>query len=251
MFHRLPVPCFALCASLLLAPIFASSSRLNAQEPRADATRAPSLAVSGEGEASARPDHATVRLGAEAQAETAAQAQSQVNAIMQRATNAIRAAGIAERNIQTTGLQLSPVYERQRGGDESAPRVIAYRARNTIEVEIDNLTLVGQVVDAGVEAGANRIESVQFELRDDAAARALALQRAVAQARAKATVLANAAEVRLLNIEELNESGVNVIPPPRPFRDTMVMRAEATTPIQPGELRVQASVSLRYRIAPR
>src|SRR5690606_34919485 len=92
------------------------------------------LTVSGQGEVAAEPDRATVRLGAEAQAATAQAAQSQVNEVMQRALQRIRAAGIEERAIQTTGLRLSPVYERQRPGDDDAPRIVAYRASNTVRV---------------------------------------------------------------------------------------------------------------------
>ena len=209
------------------------------------------LVVSGQGEVMARPDRTRVRLGAEAQAPTAAEAQSQVNAIMQRALQQIRAVGIEERRIQTTGLQLFPVYERQRSGDETAPRVVAYRASNTVQVEVENLPLVGRVIDAGMTAGANRIESIDFDLRDDQAAQAQALQRAVAEARAKAVVLASAADVRLVGVQEVREGNVNIMPPPRPYGDAVMMRAEAATPIQPGELRVQASVTIRYRIAPR
>lgn len=221
-----------------------------AGERRSDSPE-PTLTVSGRGEVMARPDRARVRLGAEAQAPTAAQAQSQVNAIMQRALQQIRAVGIEDRKIQTTGLQMFPVYERQRAGEETAPRVVAYRASNTIQVEVDDLPLVGRVVDAGMTAGANRIEGIDFDLRDDQAARAQALQRAVAEARAKANVLAAAAGVRLAGVQDIQEGGVDIMPPPRPYGDAMMMRAEVATPIQPGEMRVQASVTMRYRIASR
>lgn len=242
------------CVVALMAMTLVLGSEAQSQDRRErdDLDRStPTLAVSGQGEVMARPDRATVRLGAEAQAPTAQAAQSQVNAIMQRALQGIRAVGIEERKIQTTGLQLFPVYERQERGEETPPRVVAYRATNTVQVEVENLTLVGKVVDAGVTAGANRIESIAFDLLNDTAARTQALQKAVAEARAKAAVLAEAAGVRLAGIWEIQEGGVNVIPPPRPYGDAMLMRAEAATPIQPGEVRVQASVTIRYHITTR
>ena len=209
------------------------------------------LMVSGQGEVSAAPDRAVVRLGAEAQAETAQAAQAQVNAVMQRALQQVQAVGIEERKIQTTGLQLFPVYERQRGGEEIAPRVVAYRAANTIQVEVDNLQLVGKVIDAAVTAGANRLQGIDFDLRNDLPSRTQALQKAVAEARIKADALAHALGVRLQGIEEVQEGGVHVVPPPRPYGDMMMRAQSAATPVQPGELRVQASVTIRYRIAPR
>lgn len=209
------------------------------------------LVVSGQGEATAQPDQATVRLGAEVQAETAQSAQSQINTIMQNALQRIRATGIAERKIQTTGLQLFPVYERQKPDQEQPPRVTAYRAVNTVQVVIDDLSLVGRVIDAGVAAGANRIDSLAFDLRDDQAARAEALQKAVTQARDKAAVLASAAGVALGDVSEIREGGVNIIPPPRPYGGLMTMRADTSTPTQPGEVRVQASVTIRYDMTTR
>jgi uncharacterized protein YggE len=211
----------------------------------------PTLEVGGQGEAKAAPDVAVVRLGAEAQAKTAQAAQSQVSAVMERALQKIRAVGIAERDIQTTGVRLHPVYERQPRGDETPPEVVAYRASNTVQVEVQNLSLIGRVIDAGVGAGANRVEDISFDLRDDTAARTQALREAVAQARSKAEVLAKAMDVRLVAVHEVQEGGVHVIPP-RPYGGARFARAEAVgTPIQPGELRVQASVVVRYRIAPR
>jgi uncharacterized protein YggE len=211
----------------------------------------PTLTVNGQGEVSATPDRATVNLGAEAQGRDAASAQSQVNAIIQRALTQIRAVGIEERKIQTSGLQLFPIYENQRPGDEGQPKVVAYRASNTLQIQVDNLTLIGRVIDAGVAAGANRVENVSFALQNDLPSRNEALRLAVSEARTKAETLAAALGVTLVEITEANEGGVSVIPP-RPFDGMAFARSEMkATPVQPGELQVQASVTLRYRIAPR
>lgn len=213
--------------------------------------RVSTLTVSGQGEVSAPPDHALVRLGAEVQAATAQAAQSQVNAIMTRALQKIRTLGIEERKVQTSGLQLFPVYDHSRDGEQATPRLIAYRASNTVQVDVDNLQLVGKVIDAGVAAGANRLEGISFGLRHDLPSRTQALQNAVARARTKAETLAAALGVNLQGIEEVREEGVHQIPPPQPYGD-MMMRAEAaSTPVQPGEMQVQSSIIIRYRIAPR
>lgn len=214
----------------------------------------PTLTVNGNSEVAITPDRAVVRLGAEAQADTAAAAQTQVNEIVQRALQQIRAVGIEERKIQTSGISLFPVYSQQEFRPNTppvTPRIVAYRASNTVQVEVTNLTLVGKVIDAGTTAGANRIEGLNFDLQDDLPARMRALQQAVAEARTKANAMATALGVRLLEVSEVTEGGVNVVSP-MPRMGLMVNRAEAaSTPVQPGEVRVQASVTLRYRIAPR
>lgn len=250
-----------LFAATTFVCIVAPLPEANSQQMRGRGERTPmqsprqstsTLVVGGQGEAAAEPDQATVRLGAEVQADTAQNAQSQLNAVMQEALQKIRAVGIEERKIQTTGLQLFPVYERQKPGQELPPRVTAYRANNTVQVEIDDLALVGRVIDAGVTAGANRVDSLVFNLRDDQTARAEALQKAVIQARDKAAVLAAAAGVGLGDLTEIQEGGVNIIPPPRPYGNVTMMRAESVaTPTQPGEVRVQASVTLRYELTER
>lgn len=124
--------------------------------------KAPMLTVNGDGEVSAPPDRATVRLGATTQADEAAAAQSSVNGTLQKALDAIQKVGIPQRSIRTTGLTLSPVYAPQKLASPETPRVVAYRAANTIEVTVDDLKLMGAVIDAGVTAGANRLEGVSF-----------------------------------------------------------------------------------------
>lgn len=211
----------------------------------------PTITVSGSGEVSAAPDRAVVRLGAEAQANEAAGAQAQVNDIVQQALQQIRAVGIEERKIQTTGVSLYPVYEPQQFKPNevpAAPRVAGYRASNVIQVEVNNLALVGKVIDAGVKAGANRIEGVSFDLQNDLPARTEALKQAVAEARAKAATMAAALDVKLAGVAEGIEGGVNTIPP-MPRLGVMAARVEAPgTPVQPGEMRIQAAVTLRYHI---
>jgi uncharacterized protein YggE len=238
-----------LCMALLGLVTSLGTLAHSQEQPRSNPV--PTLTVTAQGEASAAPDRATVELGAEAQGKDAAAAQSQVNTIIQKALTQIRAVGIEERQIRTSNLQLYPVYEQQKPGDEKAPRVVAYRATNTLQIKVEKLDLIGKVIDAGVTAGANRVENVNFDLKNDLAARTEALQKAVADARAKAEVLANALNVTLVEIIAVEEGGVNVIPP-RPMQAELYARSDAKmTSVQPGELQIQASVTLRYRIQAR
>lgn len=210
------------------------------------------MTVLGRGEVFATPDRATIRLGAQAQANEAAVAQSAVNESMAKAVAGIQKLGIEQRSIRTLGLNLFPVYSGHGpGGESEEPRVTGYRAANTIEVTVDDLTLVGKIIDAGVAAGVNRLEGVSFELRDDLPQRNQALRRAIEAAKSKAKAMAPALEVKLGKLREVIEGGI-AIEPPQPFfaRGVRSTFAAAETPVQPGELRVEASVTLRYEIIP-
>jgi uncharacterized protein YggE len=215
----------------------------------------PSIIATGRGEATATPDRAVVRLGAVAQAEQAQTAQDQVNAIVSRAIDALKKAGIAERDIQTADVSLSPVYTDgpipldQQGHGPREPRISGYRASNTVEVRANDITKVGAVIDAGVSAGANQLQGVTFELKDDAKARAEALAKAVEKARADAQTMAAALGVTLGPVDEaIAGSGNEIFPQPR-YRLAMEAMAAGGTPVQPGEVNVVATVTLRYRIA--
>jgi uncharacterized protein YggE len=210
----------------------------------------PILTVSGSGQSHVAPDEATVRLGVLAQATTAREAQDRVNRTAGAILEAIRKLGIPAERIQTSGLNLGPQYAQ--GRSEASPRITGYQASNSVSVRIDDLAKVGPVIDAGLAAGANNLDGVEFGLRDDGAARAEALNSAVRSARGKAEALAVALRVRLVEIVEVAEGGV-AISPPQPFRGramAMASEAVAATPVAAGQVGVDASVTVRWRIAP-
>lgn len=205
------------------------------------------IVVSGDGEASAAPDKAVVRLGAMAQNNKASVAQSQVNEIIEKTLQEIEKVGVPKKSLRTAGLTLSPVYSGNEG-----QRVSAFRAMNTIEVRLDDVKLVGKVIDAGLNSGANELQGVSFSLKDDIAQRSEALKMAAREARNKAQTLAEALDLRLGSVLEVNEGGVHVMPMNEGFAGGMaMMRAKvASTPIEPGEVRVRASVTVRYELGP-
>jgi len=195
----------------------------------------------------AAPDQAVVRLGATAQAAEAAAAQSSVNEVMEKALNQIETAGVPKRSIRTRGLTLAPVYAPQRPERAAEPRVVAYRAGNIIEVTVDDIKLVGRVIDAGLSAGANRLEGVTFRLKNDLQQRNDALKSAIEEARTKAQTMARALEVPLGAVREVVEGGVHIVPQERFAAARAVMAGDAMqTPVEPGEVRVQASVTIHY-----
>jgi uncharacterized protein len=136
----------------------------------------------------AEPDRAVVRLGAVAEAKDAGDAQKQLNEVMQKVLKAIRDLHVAGSAIRTEALSLSPVYASPEPlanrREPEAPRISGYRASNVVTVQLDDLSRIGPVVDAGITAGANELQGLSFELRDSAAARNQALAAAALDARA-------------------------------------------------------------------
>jgi uncharacterized protein YggE len=215
-----------------------------AQAPQAP----PAVVVTGQGVVSAAPDQVVLRLGASVQARQADAAQIQVNEIVQRTLEALRRLNIPAPQIRSVGLTLSPVYEpvdpRTRPGP---PRVAGYRAAHTLQVSLQEVRRAGEVLDAAVAAGANQIEDPVFRLADEGRARQEALRLAVREARAKAEAIAEAMGVRLLGVLEVAEGPV-AIQRPR-FEARLAAAPDAGTPVEPGQVRVEASVTVRYRIA--
>src|SRR5438128_2310440 len=118
-----------------------------AQTPAAP--QPPMLVVMGNGQVMATPDEATVRLGIVRQAPAAQAAQDQASAVTQQILNEIRKLGVMPERIQTARLVLSPVYAPRSPESRDAPRIVAYNASNTVTVRLDDLSLVGPVIDAG------------------------------------------------------------------------------------------------------
>jgi uncharacterized protein len=210
----------------------------------------PVLVVSGTAEVFVAPDQATVRLGIVRQSANAQAAQEQASAAAQEILNAIGKVGVPSSQIQTMRLVLSPVYAPRSPDSRDAPRIVAYNATNTVSVRLENLSQVGPVIDAGLKAGANQLEGVQFGLRNDLPARQQALKDAVEVARGKAMTMADSLRVNLAEVLEASEGGVSIISERvEPFAARTALAAE--TPVSPGQIQVNATVTIRYRIVPK
>jgi uncharacterized protein YggE len=207
----------------------------------------PVLVVTGDAQVLAVPDEAIVRLGIIRQAAVAETAQEQANAVAQEILNAITKVGVPSKDIQTARLVLSPVYN-PRGSDQ---RITSYNATNTISVRLDNLAIVGNVIDAGLKAGANQLEGVQFRLRNELPTREQALKQAIQEAQGKALAMADALRVNLVGVIEASEGGVSIVPRMQSFVTGAAAQSQAPTPVSPGEIEVRANVTVRYRIAPK
>jgi uncharacterized protein YggE len=240
-------PAVSVLALFLLA---AASTAAAHEEATVDAPTIPVLTVSAQGDARVTPDEATVRLGVFTQAPTAREAQDQVSRTAGAILEAVRRLGIPAERIQTSDLNLGPVYAQGRPGNEpEEPRIVGYQASNVVSIQVEQLDKVGPVIDAGLGAGANRLDGVMFGLRNDRQARSEALTQAVEAARAKADALARALKVRLVRILEVAEGGISVSPPPF-LKGRMAAMEMADTPVSPGQVGVGATVTIRWEIAP-
>ncbi|SIS65747.1 SIMPL domain-containing protein [Paracoccus saliphilus] len=201
------------------------------------------LTVTGQGEARIAPDLAEIRLGVTSQADSAAAAMEQ-NAEQQTAViEALKDAGIAAGDIQTSGLNLQPRMEYPENG---APTINGYEATNMVSVRVAEVEKLGEVLDAIVAAGANQINGINFKREDAGATEDEARRAAVEDARHKAEILAEAAGLSLGPVIVMRDAPV--ADGPRP----MMMRAEAardaSTPVEAGELSVSAQVQIDYAL---
>jgi uncharacterized protein len=231
----------------LLASLLVTFS-LAAQQPAGlvpGPMRPPSvISTSATSEARYVPDRATISLGVQTRAATAAKASAD-NAIKQRAViDAIRAQGIAPDQISTVNYNLNAeqVYNPQAG--DKAPRVTGYVATNTVRVEVKKVEQVGALIDAAIAKGANDVSSLDFHSSAPDSLRRLALADAYKQAVADATILARAAGGQLGELIELTTGDSCEGAQPRAIG---FAKMATSTPISVGEHGVNAVVMARWR----
>jgi len=232
--------------SLLVA---ACSTTVYAQSSINVVPSMPMITVTGNAAVEASPDEATVRIGILHQGGSAKEAQDEANKTVQATLKAIGDLGVPPQRIQTSRLTISPKYVQPRPGSNDAPRITGYTATNVITVTLDILGLIGPVVDAGLENGANQLEGVQFGLRNDGPPRELALHLAVTEARGKAAAIADALGVTLGPVQEVSESGSSVEPLGEDKAVfAMAARAAVPTPVSAGQIEIRVGVVLKYAI---
>lgn len=203
------------------------------------------IEVSGDSEAQAAPDKATLALAIETHAISAAEAAGANGALAQKVREALKAKLGDKGKMWTGGYSLYPDYSEPRNGGEA--KIIGYRAQNSITVETGALDLVGPLIDAAIGAGANRIDSLEYSLQDQTKPRDEAITRATKDAQAQAEALAQALNVKLGPVVKATTVSQ--------MRPVPVMRMEAaamvrgtSTPIEAGQVTVPASVTLTYQI---
>lgn len=202
------------------------------------------IVVTGQAIVEVVPDMATVSAGVETEGETARETLAENAETMRAILAALEAEGIERRDVQTSQLALEPRY-RPRNADDWTPEAVGYVARNTVTVRVRDIDAVGAVVDMMSEAGANRISGIAFGLADTRPHLDEARGEAVRNARAKAELFADAADVTLGEVVNIRETQ----PIDRPY--PMMARAEMAMDdaVAEGVLEVSAMVEIVYAIA--
>lgn len=199
------------------------------------------LEISAEGRTTRVPDLAVVQAGVTSQAPSASEAYTQANARMGRVIAALRGAGIAERDIQTSSVSLQPQY---RNRDNEAPVIFAYQASNSVTVRFRDVSKAGAILDILVKQGANTISGPNLTLSKPEEAMDEARADAVARARGRAELYARAAGLRVDRILLISETGS----PGRPMMMAGVrgLAADQSLEIAAGESEVTVNVTVRF-----
>lgn len=208
------------------------------------------LVCTGMGEVNVRPDLVEVRLGVDTEAPTAAAARQQNATRAGKVIDALRALGIPEKDIQTSTFQIQPVRRYPNNEPQMGePPIVAYRVSNIVTVRTAQMDLAPRIIDDSVKAGANRVDDINFILKDQTAASQEALRKAIANARMNAETMAKELGVKLVRVQLVQQGGAGVIPPPILYRgEAMAAASMAPTPVLPGEVTVNASATLTYVI---
>jgi uncharacterized protein YggE len=207
------------------------------------------IVVQGEGVAMAAPDVATLNLAVQTEAPTAREALDKNSAALNGVIEALKRIGIPDKDLQTSGLQISEVRARQRPNDETPPPIVGYRVQNGLNVTVEPVTKAGEALDVAVSAGANASGGVRFTLKDDSALRRQALEEAARAARTKAEALAGALGLRLGTIRAVVEESGGGIPVARAEAMAFDAASNVAPPIQPGELTLRVRVRVIFNLA--
>ena len=223
----------ALAAALLLA-----------QAPPPAAPNAPrTVHASGEGRISVAPDVARVAIGVDMQDQSLARANADATARMAKVMATLEKAGIATKDVRTTRYSV----EVQRSFEKSsAGVVIGYRVTNQVLVTVRDLRRLGGLLDQVVAAGANDVGPLSLEKDDTSAERARALEWAMSDARARASVLAKAAGASLGEALQVTEGGRMPIVPVAMY--ARARSAGSDVPLSAGELEIVATVDVTFAI---
>ena len=195
------------------------------------------VSVVGEGRATLPSDLATVQLGVETTDTTLAAAQADNAALSAALRERLRERGIAPRDIQTVAYQV--------GRDHGPEGPRGYRVANLVRVTIRVLDTLGAILDAAIDAGANQVHQIAFRASDPDAAQRQAREAAMADARARAEQYATLAGLRLGAVLAIAETGAT---PPSFAPGGRMLAMRATTPIEPGEETIGATIQITYAL---
>ena len=215
------------------------------------------LEITAEANVKREPDIAYITAGVQEERATASEAMAAQAESMTGVFDALEKAGVAKKDMQTSNFSLWPRYDYHQirdkdGSTHSEQRLIGYAASNQLTVKVRDLDNLGTTMDSLVKAGGNTFSGLSFALDDDKEVRNEARRKAMAEARARANLYAEAAGLKVLRIVRITESG-SYTPGPMP----MARMAEAkaadsfSTPVAGGEVGYSATVNVLFELAPK
>lgn len=203
------------------------------------------ITVSGTGETLVSADTAVITLGVNARDKDVQKAQQKVNETVAAIRRALADLQVPEENITTDFINLYVIYDEMNDREQAA----AYHADSTLAIKVTDMELVGTLIDAAFAAGANTLNGISFSASGTEEAEASALRAAVADAREKAEVLAEASGLKITGIDQISDSGVysygnttgNL------YAKSMAAEADGGTVVQAAKLAVSGSVTIVFR----
>ena len=201
------------------------------------------ISVTGSGTASMQANEATVTLGVQTQAETAEEAISSNAELMTKIIDAVKALGLTDDDMKTVSYNVYPVYD-----TENYAEIVGYRVVNMIAVRITDMRLIGRVIDAAAENGANTIQGISFGLSDDniAELKAEAYLAALSDAQEKAELIAEKLKLTITGVLYVSESYYQPYQPYADYRYAVAGKEAVSTPVIEGKLSVSVTVYIVY-----
>lgn len=233
----------------MISGLLAGCVGQGAAAPAAAADKPPAgISVVGEGQVYAVPDIAYVNFGVETTGQTAKAAMDDNARSMNQVIEKLKALGLTDRDIQTSGINVYPIYEQKEPDPRAtAPTVVGYRANNAVTVNISDLKKASDVLDTVVAAGVTNVSGLSFDIKTDAKLRQQALAEAGKQAQEKAKAIADSLGVKITSIASVTED-YGASPQPVPLAARSAAVAADSTPVSPGELTILARLQVTFNI---
>lgn len=205
------------------------------------------ISVSGTGQVKARPDVVYINLGVSTIAQTARGAMDENNAALAAAIAKLKELGVAEKDMQTGSINLTPQTKTVPSGDTSTTVITGYSASNTLTVTLTDLAKAGAVLDAAISAGVNTVGGVRFGILNDAKLQEAALTAAMKDARTKADTAAAGLGLKVTGVESVSVDSTGTGGVVRAYAVEAMGAANASVPIEAGELTYRANVRVTFK----
>lgn len=247
-FIHSPVKPYRLAMAAFLLSACAPATAQSVSPPGPEAAEDGTLRVSGQAQVQVPADQTMISFGVETES-TSAEEASRANATkMDAVFRSLRGLGIQGLELETYGYSLNPQYQRPRPQEPSTPVISGYRVSNQVRVTLPGTDRAGEVLDAGITAGANRVVNLSFQATDTRDARLRALELAVEAAREEALAIATAMGLELGPALEIQGGASAESPRPLAVAYRAAEGVAPSTPIEAGGQTVSASVSITYRV---